>query len=163
RLGAQEGLRDETLFGIFAQGIPASLDSALGDLPDAGIDAAFTGQVMSGVLAHGRDVLSRALSAALSANTIPASYGASQGSELDKIDALRVASVGNTPYIRGKTPLNDLLGAGNVAEAVKTAFVKSYADNGGRLDLVWQALKADKSLSAADLAQLDTTLSAGEL
>jgi hypothetical protein len=163
KLAAQNGLRDETLFGIVSRGIPASLDAALGALPDAGIDPAFLGQVMSGVLAHERDVLSAALFAALSANVIPASYASAQEGELTLLDGLRVTSVGGTPYVRGKTSLNDLLAAGNVAVAAKTAFVKLYADNGGRLDVVWAALDADKTLSATDLAQLKTTLDAGDL
>src|SRR5262249_20620625 len=75
----------------------------------------------------------------------------------------RRQSTGSTPYVRGKTPLNDLLAAGGVADAVKTAFVQHYADQGGRLGPVWKALRADKRLRKADLARLNTTLHAGEL
>ena len=85
------------------------------------------------------------------------------GGELGKLDALRVQSVGGAPYIRGKTALNDLLAAGSVAAPVQTAFVQSYADNDGQLAPVWQALRANKSFSAADLDHLETTLSAGAL
>jgi hypothetical protein len=163
KLATEGSLRDETLFGIFSQGIPSPLDTALAGLPDAGLDAAFIGQVMSGVLAHARAVLSTALSAALSANTIPASYASSLDGELNLLDGLRAQSVGGAPYIRGKTALNDLLAAGTVTAAVKTAFVQAFADSGGRLGPTWKTLRANKSLSKADLATLDTTLSVGEL
>ena len=163
KLGTEDSLRDETLFGIFSQGIPSSLDASLADLPDTGIDAAFLGQVMSGVLAHARAVLSSALSAALSANTLPASYASALDGELSKLDDLRTQSVGAAPYIGGTTSLNDLLATGNVAAAVQTAFVKSYADNGEQLGPTWQTLRANESLSKADLETLDTTLRVAEL
>ena len=163
KLGTEDSLRDETLFGIFSQGIPSSLDSSLADLPDGGIDATFLGQVMSSVLAHARAVLSSALSAALSANTLPASYASALDGELSKLDDLRTQSVGAAPYIGGTTSLNDLLAAGNVAAAVQTAFVKSYADNGEQLGPTWETLRANESLSKADLETLDTTLRVAEL
>jgi Resolvase, N terminal domain len=86
-----------------------------------------------------------------------------QEAELSTMDALRVVNVGSTRYIRGKTPLNDLLAAGAVAQNVQTAFVQAYAANGGRLGPTWKTLRADKSLATADLTTLNTVLSAGEL
>lgn len=162
-LGTKNEIRDATLFGIFYQGVPASLDAALGSLPDAGIDDTFTAQVLGGVLAHSRSSLSQVLTAAVNANILPASYAATQDSELTRLDALRTRSTGSTPYIRGKTSLNDLLAAGGVADAVKTAFTQAYADTSGQLGPTWKTLRANKSLSAADLATLNTTLSVGEL
>jgi hypothetical protein len=162
-LGTENKIQDGTFFGIFYQGVPASLDAALASLPDAGIDDAFTAQVLSGVLAHSRAALSQTLTAAVSANVLPASYAATQDSELTLLDGLRTQSVGNSPYISGKTSLNDLLAAGGVVDAVKTAFTQAYADNGGQLGPTWKTLRANKNLSAADLATLNTTLSLGEL
>jgi hypothetical protein len=162
-LGSQNGIRPETFFGIFYEGVPPSLDAALANLPDAGIDATFTAQVLSGVLAHSRDSLSQTLTSALAANVLPASYSAAQDSELSLLDALRRTSVGNTPYVRGTTSLNDLLAAGGVSDAVKAAFIQAYADNNGQAGPTWVALRANKTLTAADLAALNTTLSLGEL
>ena len=162
-LGTKNGIRDATFFGIFYQGVPASLDAALASLPDAGIDDTFTAQVLSGVLAHSRGSLSQTLTAAVNANILPASYAAAQDSELTLLDALRTQSAGNTAYIRGKTSLNDLLAAGGVADAVKTAFTQAYADNSGQLGPTWKTLRANKNLPVADLATLNTTLSVGEL
>src|SRR5262249_14242272 len=88
-LGAMNALRDETLFGIFSGGPPASLGAALGHLPDAGIDDAFLSQVLAGVLAHSRNSLARALTAAVSANILPGSYAHMQDRELERLDALR--------------------------------------------------------------------------
>ncbi len=156
-------LHDETLFGLFANGVPPNLDAALADLPDAGIDSTFCDQVLSGVLAQSRASLGKMLSAAEAANVLPASYAAIQQTELATLDALRVASVGTTRYIRGKTSLNDLLAAGSVAQNVQGAFTRAYAANGGRLGPTWKTLRADKSLTKADLATLNTVLSAGEL
>ena len=102
---------------------------------------------MNGVLAQPRAALDKTLSDAVAANVLPASYAAVQEAELSTIDALRVASVGSTRYIRGKTPLNDLLAAGAVAQNVQTAFVQAYAANGGRLGPTWKTLRADKSLT----------------
>ena len=79
------------------------------------------------------------------------------------LDALRVAHVGNSPYIGGTTPLKDLLDAGGVSEHVQTAFIQAYAAGGLRLGPTWKTLRADKSLTKADLAALDTVLSAGKL
>ncbi|PTB18124.1 hypothetical protein C9I57_25210 [Trinickia symbiotica] len=152
-----------TLFGLFYQGVPASLNSALGALPDSGIDATFIAQVMNGVLAHSRASLEQVLTTAIAANVLSASYAAVQGDELNRIDALRTLQVAKTPYIRGKTPLGDLLAAGNVTDSVKTAFVTAYASNGGQLGPTWKALRTDKSLPADELATLETTLSLGEL
>lgn len=162
-LGTKNNVCDATFFGIFYQGVPASLDTALAGLPDAGIGDTFTAQVLSGVLAHSRSMLSQVLTAAVNANVLPASYAAAQDSELTLLDALRTHTVGNTPYIRGKTSLNDLLATGGVSDPVKTAFTQAYADNSGQLGPTWTALRANQNLPAADLATLNTTLSLGEL
>lgn len=162
-IAAPHKLREDTLYGLFGQGIPASLDAALTALPDAGLDAAFQTQVFAGVLAHERGALQHALDASLAGNLIPASYSSAEAGQLDLIDALRVYAVRTQPYARGKTPLSDLLAAGNVTAAASAAFAKAYADNAGRLGPTWKALRADKALSKAELATLNRTLSAGEL
>jgi peptidoglycan hydrolase-like protein with peptidoglycan-binding domain len=162
-LATKNKLRDDTLFGLLVNGTPPNLAAALADLPDAGIDDTFTAQVMNGVLAQSRAALDKTLGDAVAAGVLPASYAAVQQAELSTLDALRVASVGSTRYIRGKTPLNGLLAAGTVAQNVQTAFVQAYAANGGRLGPTWKTLRADKSLTKADLTTLNTVLSAGEL
>ena len=162
-LGAANKLRDETLFGLFAKGTPVSLASALKDLPDAGIDNAFTAQVLNGVLAQPRSSLERTLSAAVASNILPASYAGMQSAELSRLDALRISSVGGAPYIRGKTPLRDLLDKGAVPANVQTAFLNAYAANGKALGPTWKALRADKTIAAGDLTALESTLNAGDL
>ncbi|HEY1892793.1 MAG TPA: neuraminidase-like domain-containing protein [Steroidobacteraceae bacterium] len=162
-LSISSGLKDATLYGIFSQGIPGSLASTLSDLPDTGIDAAFTAQVLSDVLAHSRSALSSALAAALAANVLPASYAAQQDAELSHLDALRVQSVGAAAYLGSGASLNDLLAAGNVDQSTRSAFTRAYAASGARLDATWAALQADKNVTPAQLATLGTTLSAGEL
>lgn len=161
-LGAKNGLKDATLFGLFSQAIPPALNAALISLPDAGIDDAFAGQVFSGVLAHSRDVLSQALTSAVKANVLPASYASSLESEMNLLDSLRVQSVGNAPYLRGKTSLNDILSAGGVGEAVRANFVKAFADHGRHLESTWDGLRAKQELVSEDLDALEATLSAGE-
>jgi peptidoglycan hydrolase-like protein with peptidoglycan-binding domain len=163
RLAATSKLNSATLYGIFSQGIPAPLAAGLASLPDAGIDDAFAGQVLAGVLAHSSATLSAALTSAVAANVLPASYAAQQAAELARLDAMRVQSIGAAPYVRGKTPLNDLLAAGNVDTAARTAFTQAYAATGGRLGPTWKTLRADKTLTKAQLATLNTTLSLGEL
>ena len=163
RLATPNKLGELTLFGIFSQGIPAPLDAALADLPDAGIDDAFIAQTLAGVLAHSSPSLARALSVALAANVLPATFATQQAAELAQLDALRVQSVGASPYIRGKTSLNDLLTAANVDAAVNAAFTKAYAASGSRLGPTWKTLRANKALTKAQLAALNTALSAGEL
>lgn len=162
-LGTKNALRDETLFGIFYEAIPAALGPALTNLPDSGIDDTFLSQAFAGVVAHARSALAQALATAVSTNVLPASYADTQDLELSRIDDLRVQATLATPYIRGKTPLSSLLAAGNTTSAVQTAFVAAFAANGGRLGPTWKALRANKSLSTADLATLNTTLSVGEL
>jgi hypothetical protein len=44
KLSLTNGLSGSTLFGIFSQGIPASLSSALANLPDAGIQHDIAGR-----------------------------------------------------------------------------------------------------------------------
>lgn len=162
-LASTNQLDQRTLFGIFARGIPTPLSTALTNLFDAGIDDGLLSQTLSGVLVQPRMTLDSALGAALAANVLPPSYAAIQEVELDRIDGLRARSMAATPYVRGKTPLSDLLAAGNVAAGAGTAFIQVYAASGGRLGPTWKALRADKSLTKADLATLNTTLSAGEL
>jgi Tc toxin complex TcA C-terminal TcB-binding domain/Neuraminidase-like domain/Salmonella virulence plasmid 28.1kDa A protein len=162
-LAKDNGLSPLTLYGLFAEKTPTGLDAALADLPDAGINAAFTSQVFASVLAQVRATLDAALTLAIGANVLPASYASSQPSELDKIAALQVTNIGASPYIGGKTALNDVLAAGNVTAAVQTAFLTAYAATGGRLRPTWSTLRANKSLPAADLAMLQTTLSASQL
>jgi hypothetical protein len=161
-LAKQNKLRDETLFGIFEQGVPASLRAALTDLPDAGIDSAFMSQVLGGVLAHSRVSLAQTLTAAVNANIIPASYAATQDAELNLLDSLRVQSVQSGRFVRGKTSVNDLLNAGSVSGAVQSAFTQAYADNRGDLGATWKVLRANPNLPSADLATLQTTLRLGE-
>lgn len=160
KLGAPERLRDETLFGILARGLPASLDQVIDALPASGIDAAFLAQILGDVLAHDRGTLSRALASALAANVVPASYAAAVDVELGRLDALRRQSASRAPYTRDGAPLADILAASGLASGVKAAFVASYADSGGRLDLVWDALRAAGSVSDADLGKLADTLDA---
>ncbi len=162
-IGTKEGLRDETLFGIFYARIPASLGPALNNLPEAGIDDAFMSQVLSGVLTYSRNLLSQALTTAVTGNVLPASYGDAQDSELTRLDALRVQATANAPYIGGNTPISALLAAGSVPSEVQTAFLSAYAANGGLLGPTWTALRANTNLSQADLARLDATLSLAEL
>jgi hypothetical protein len=100
---------------------------------------------------------------AVGSNVLPASYAQAQESEVARLDALRVQATASAPYIRGKTPVSDLLAAGSVSSQVKTAFLSAYAAMGGRLGPTWKALRANKNLSKADLATLNTTLSLGEL
>jgi hypothetical protein len=162
-LGSKNGVKVETLYGLFAEGMPPSLGAALGDLPEAGIDDAFTAQVLAGVLAHPQMTLERALTAAVAGNVLPASYAGEQAAELTVLAALRVKSVGSQPYVRGKTPLNDLLAAGAVTEAVQSAFLEAYGGNGGNLAEALKKLEANATLPAADVATLTTVLNAGEL
>ena len=115
-LGTKNKIQEATFLGIFYHGIPPALDAALLALPDAGIDDAFTAQVLTGVLSHSRAALSEALTDAVAANILPASYAATQDSELNLLDALRVQNTASTPYLRGKTSLNDVLSAGSVAD-----------------------------------------------
>ena len=162
-IGTKHGLRDETLFGLFYARIPASLGPTLNNLPEAGIDDAFMSQVLSGVLAYSRNLLSHALTTAVTDNVLPASYGGFQDSELTRLDALRVQATASAPYIGGQTPVSALLAAGSVSPAVQTAFLSAHAANGGRLVPTWTTLNANTSLAEADLATLDTTMTLGEL
>ena len=73
RLAAQCALRDETLFGLFSQGIPTPLNAALDDLPDAGIDGTFLNNILNGVILVARDTLDRTLQRAVSNNVLPGS------------------------------------------------------------------------------------------
>lgn len=163
RLAGPNKLSEITLFGIFSQGIPAPLDTALAELPDAGIDDAFIAQILAGVLAHSSSSLALALSAALAANVLPATFAAKQAAELAQLDALRVQRAGASPYIRGKTSLNDLLAAADVDSTVHAAFTQAYAASGNRLGPTWKTLRANKALTKAQLAALNTALNAGEL
>jgi hypothetical protein len=163
KLGQQHKLNDETLFGIFTEGVPPNLDAALSTLPTNGIDVAFMAQILAAVLSHAQTLLASALTTATEDNVLPASYAELQSSELDKLAALRVVNTGAAPYIRGKTPLSSLLAAGQVSSAVQTAFVEAFAANNGALGPTWRALRANSTLSKTDLASLDTLLNAGEL
>jgi hypothetical protein len=162
-LGSQHGVSAQTFFGIFCAGVPAPLRAALGNLPEAGIDGAFTAQVLAGVLAHARGSLDAVLTAAVASNILPASYAPVREAQLTLLDGLRVQSVASAPYVSGKTSLSDLLAAGQVSQAAQAAFTTAYADTGGLLGPTWQALRANSALSAADLTALDTTLGAGEM
>ncbi|HEY6923167.1 MAG TPA: hypothetical protein VI653_06860, partial [Steroidobacteraceae bacterium] len=163
RMATPNKLNELTLYGIFSQGIPAPLDVALADLPDAGIDDAFVAQILAGLLAHSHSSLANALSSAIAANVLPASYAAKQAAELAQLDALRVKLAGAAPYIRGKTSLTDLLSAANVDAAVSAAFTQAYAASGNRLGPTWKTLRANKALTRSQLARLNTALNAGEL
>jgi hypothetical protein len=162
-LGTQLKIERATFFGIFEEGIPASLDAALASLPDAGIDSTFASQVLSAVLAQSDVSLSMILSDAVTANILPASYSATAASEVSLLSSLRTTTVAATPYIRGKTSLNDLLAAGSISSGLQTAFTQAYADSGGMLGPTWKTLRANKNLPAAELTSLNTTLSLGEL
>ncbi|MEP6862940.1 MAG: neuraminidase-like domain-containing protein [Deltaproteobacteria bacterium] len=162
-LATSHKLRDDALYGIFCQGIPASLDAALATLPEAGLDAAFQTQVLSAVLGHARGALQQTLLASVAANLIPATFSSVADAQLDVIDSLRAQAVHAQPYVRGKTALAELLTAGNVSTNASAAFARAYADAAGRLGPTWKVLRADKTLTSDELAKLNTTLSVGEL
>ena len=163
KLGLQHRLRDETLFGLFVEGTPPNLNAALGSLPADGIDDAFIGQILTAVLSHAQVLLADSLTSAVQGNVLPASYAGVQADEMQKLVALRVTAVGATPFIRGKTPLNDLLAAGNVAAMLQVTFVETFAANNGALGATWRALRADKSFNPTELDALNTVLKSGEL
>jgi hypothetical protein len=162
-LGAANALRAETLFGAFGEGIPATLAASLASLPATGIDSTFTGNVLSGVLAHTRPALSQALTAALTANLIPASYAETMSDELDRLDDLRTAAAGNAAFGVGTTTLNQVLTAGSVPQAVQTAFLQAYSSNGGQVVAAVSTVSANASISKADVATLTSTLTASQL
>jgi hypothetical protein len=83
-LAQTNGLMPQTLYGLFVEGATSTLDVALAYLPDAGIDAAFTSQVFVSVLAQIRATLDAALTLAVNADALPASYVNSQSSKLDQ-------------------------------------------------------------------------------
>ena len=162
-LGRAHDLQPQTFYGLFRTGTPGNLAAALQSLPTDGVDDAFIAQVLSSLLSHADGVLSRSLTNAVDSGLLPASYADVQARELAGLAALRVTAVGAAPYVRGKTPLNDLLGAGGVASRTQAAFVAAYAANNGGLGSTWKALRADESLSKADLDALSATLDTGEL
>jgi hypothetical protein len=162
-LASKHALLPQTLYGLFVERTPPMLDSALADLLQGGIDDAFTSQVFAGVLNQVRSTLDAALTAAVAADVLPASYSGTQSSELDKIDALRVTATAASPYITGKASLNDLLAAGSVSAEVQSAFLSAYAASGRRLGPTWSTLRANKNLPLDDLTTLQTTLSASQL
>ena len=163
RLGSKNGLENATLFGIFSQGIPALLASALIGLPQSGIDDSFMGLILAGILSHTRDTLASALTAGVTTGVLPATFAATIDRELTRLDVLREMHVAGTPYIRGKTPLADLLAAGGIDADAHSAFVQAYAAASGRLGPTWKSLRAAKKLSKQQLASLNTTLGVGEL
>ena len=162
-LSAQHGIRTETLFGLFAEAVPAPLGAALANLPEAGLDEAFCAQVLSGVLAASDEALQRALANAVSDITLPASYAAAQAGEIALLDALRVAAVGSASFLSGKTSLTDVLAASSASETAQRAFVSAFAASQGQLAATWTTLESDANVSAGDLTALQTTVSLAEL
>ena len=162
-LTAQHGIRTETFFGLFAQAVPPTLDAALASLPEGGLDQAFCGQVLSGILAVSDETLNRALASAVSDNTLPGSYEAVRASEIALIDALRVAAVGSASFLQGKTPLTDILTVSGAGEVAQRAFLIAFADNQGQLKATWAALDRDAAVPASDLAALRTTVTLADL
>jgi Tc toxin complex TcA C-terminal TcB-binding domain/Neuraminidase-like domain/Putative peptidoglycan binding domain len=163
KLGQKNGMSDQTLFGLFQEGLPANLQAALGASPASAIDDAFDAQILSVLLNHSQAVLSAGLTAAVQGNVLPASYVDIQANELQRLASLRAASVGAAPYVGGETPLSSLLAAGDASAAAQTAFIQAYADNNGALDATWETLGSNPSLTKADVAALKSVLSAGEL
>lgn len=162
-LAATHDLLPATLFGLFRQGTPPALAAALGQLPDAGIDTSFAEQVFAGVVTLPSAALAKALTAAIAANILPASFAEQLPRQIARLHALHTTAVAAAPYVRGKTSLGELLVAGRVAAPVQGAFVAAYAAHAGALGPTWKALRADASLGKADLAALNIVLSAGEL
>ncbi len=162
-LAHDNGLMPETIYGILRQGIPSSLNAALTRLPEAGMDATFMSQVLTAILSHSRNSLSRALSASLHSNAIPQSYTSSLNAELDALDRLRVQRVMDLPYLAGKTALKDLLAKGNVSAQVQAAFGKAYTEAEGRWRVTWQTLSSNPQFPEQELATLRTTLRLGSL
>src|SRR5579875_865954 len=161
-LSAENKISEETFFGILSQDIPLSASTDVRKL-SGDIDAAFVDKVLTGILAHSREILRDALAAAVKANVIPPSYAARQASELTLIDAFRAERIGRRPYGPGNTSLNDLLSAGGINEVLKASFTKAYADRNGHLESTWHTIRATGKHAEEDLAALDITLSAGEL
>ena len=162
-LGAANALRAETLFGIFVEGIPPTLAASLASLPATGIDPTFTSNVLSGVFAHSRAALSQALTAALAANVIPASYAETMFDELGRLDDLRTTAVGKATFAGGTSTLSQVLGAGGVSQAAQTAFLQAYASNGGQVAAALLTVAANSSLAKVDVATLTNTLTASQL
>ena len=109
-LSAQHGIRTETLFGLFAEAVPAPLGAALEPPQRPAFYEGFRAQVLSGVLAASDEALQRALANAVSDITLPASLPGGQAGEIALLDALRVAAVGSASFLSGKTSLTDVAG-----------------------------------------------------
>ena len=93
-------------------------------------------------------------------NVLPASYAAAQAAELALLDELRTSSVASTPYIRGKTSLNDLLGRQREPGGADRIHQR-YAASGGKLGPTWKALRANSSAARGRPGHRSTRRSAG--
>lgn len=162
-LAAAIQLAPATIFALLYQHIPASLEPALAALPDTGLDESFARRAWSGVLAQPFEAITSALRAALAANVVPASYSGEIEGELVRLKALFLRRVGDRAWVRGKTPLRDLLATGKLSGAVQERFLQIYADNLERPRAFWKIVKKDPAFSPQIVDQIKTTLTAGEL
>ncbi|XHF27391.1 neuraminidase-like domain-containing protein [Corallococcus exercitus] len=159
RLMASMELRPETLFGLFSQQVPPSLDAALDAPGDSGLDDDFLGRIRASVLSQPEHILEQALRTAIASNILPSSQGDTLASELEKLRELRRLQVEARP-LRGKTPLRDLLAAGAIPEPVRKTFVDRLARLGST-HAVWRDLKNDPSVDPQAQRKLRATTQAG--
>ncbi len=162
RMGRAHELEAATWFGLFDQGMPSQLGSSLTTLPKGGLDRALETTTLQQTLLHPRSALDAVLTAARAANTLPASYAPRQSQQLDRLDALRLTAIANTPNVRGPIPFGTLLDAGNIPTATQNQFYQAYVAAGAQIDTVWTTLQSD-GVSSALLTQLQNTVTAGDL
>ena len=157
------GIPAEAFYGLFRVGLPSQLAAALTPLDAIVIDEAFVTNTLNVLLALTIEALQAGIQAAIDRGVVSTTLADDLAAILAALGALRQKYVGTVPYVRGKTPVTDVLTAGGIATDVQTKFVAAFASAGGDPEAAFAQLKSDPAIDKATLATLRFTLSAGSL
>jgi hypothetical protein len=156
RLAITTELPVELLYGLFRSGVPADAHVTVLASSTQGVDLQENAQrLLEGVLSTSTDMLSAAVSSAIAANLIPASYTARAPSDLARLATLANQSALTSTQGFGKTSFASVLGAVAVEPEVQERFIALYtAAVGSARRTFWKDLQERSSFTEAQVSDL---------
>ncbi len=165
RLATTTELPAELFYGLFRSGVPADAHVTVLASSTQGVNLQENAQrLLEGVLSTSTNTISAALSSAIAANLIPASYATQVASDVAQISTLanHAALTSNQGF--GKTSFASVLGALAVEPDVQERFIALYtAAVGPARRTFWSDLQKNSSFTEVQVSDLRFGILTGRL
>ena len=165
RLESTTELPAELFYALFRSGVPADANLVALASSAEGVElGANAERLLEGVLATSPATLTAAVTSAVAANLVPASYAERSAADLQKLEGLATHAQLNSTETLGKTSIASVLGVLSVDTEAQERFIKLYASaTGAARANFWTNLGKDGSFSEPEVATLRFGVLTGRL